>query len=1844
MTWRLPHTIAMAARGLLCAACLLSTAAAESPQKTTYDVGVARVDVTPGYPVRLHGFGGRRAESEGVTQRIWAKALALGSDQEQPAILLAVDNLGMRESMIDEVARRLHEKAGVRRERIVATFTHTHTAPKVNGSADTIFSSPIPPEHQAHIDRYTQELTDALEQAALAALADRKPATLSWAVGNVGFAKNRRTAGGPVDHDLPILVVKSAADDAIRAIYATYACHCVTLSDNKISGDWAGYAQEAIERTHPGVTALISIGCGSDSNPDSGVTGSNTAAAADQGDQIRAEVDRLLAGTLKPVTGSLSAVLSHIDLPLAEAPTRDQLEERAKQEGAEGYNARYQLARLDRGEALVDKLHYPVQTLAFGDSLVMVFLAGEVCVDYSLRLKQELDASRLWLHGYSNDFCAYIPSERLLKEGGYGGGGEIHYFALPTTLRPGLEDRIIAEVHRQVPDSLKLKSDAQRQSNAERLRLQRGLNSIQAKQDFVVEVAAAEPLVADPVAIDFGPCGRLWVAEMPDYTRDVDDQFTPSGNIRALADRDGDGRYDHSAVFAQGLRFPTDVKAWRRGVIVCDAPDVIYFEDADGDGQADRRTVLITGFDASNPHARVNSLRWGLDNWLYGSGGLLGGHITTHTGRELALGNRDFRFRPDTGEIEGVTGYTQQGRTRNDWGDWFGCENGTLMEHYPLTDRYMARNPRVAPPPTDVFVPVGEDPNQLHPIGAPSLFALSGPPGRPTSACGLEIYRDDLLGAEYAGNAFVAEPVNNLVHRRVLSAAGSSFQGARAADEQDVEFLASTETRFRPVQIRTGLDGCLYVVDMHREIIEHPKFIPPQALAGRDVMGGRDEGRIYRIRPRGRPPRPAPRLDRLAAAGLAAALDSPNGPQRDLAQQLLVERRAVEAAPALGELVRRAPRPATRLQALCALDGLQAVDAEILSVALADEHPAVRRHAIRISEPLLKDSPRLAEAVIKLAGDDDPQVRLQLAYTLGEAPAPAAAPALAQLAIAGQADPYLLSAVWSSIGTQNVAAVAEQIIAHATAAAPPATAANPNSPPRSAPSAATTAAAQRAAGAVPNSPPRSAPSAANIAAAQRAAGAGPATAAGINETVIATAVDLLVDLGDASDVAALAGKLPTGPPATWKMAAAARLFEHHRTAGVDAAPLAEQLAPIIAQARHTLQDPAADEPAKLAAIQVVAAGQPDRDSLLPLFEGLLGPQNGPAVRQAAIEQLAANGSSAAAEMILASWRGFTAELRAAAFDAMIGDDQLAKLLLAKLSAGDVQPNDLDALQRQRLTEHADAAIRAQARQVVAASVDVDRQQLIAQYAAAAEHPGDAAQGRKLFGKHCSSCHRLEGAGHAVGPDLAALSSREPTALLQSILDPNRDIDQRYRSYTAITADGLSHAGILAGETSTSVTLLEQQGKQRTLLRADLELFESSGKSLMPEGLERDVSAADAADLIAYITAAGPPPKAIEGNRPTVVTPDYDGTLWLLAASAEIYGGQITFEQPYQNIGYWHGQNDYVAWQVEHPTGGQFEVILHWACADDTAANRFAIDGLQPPVINYVGATGGYDRFNTVRLGYSTLRPGRSRVVVRPDGPLATHHLMDLCGVYLVPRGTNCDRALAGEAPTSGPDAAVKIVDLLQGLAVGTPAEYERIPAIWEEALAAGRRDAGRELVRLLDLALPQAGEPLRDWQAVVVGGGIVNGLSQLGKRPGERLAELLKPYPQLQARWQRTIELAWDMADDAAVANGTRYDALRILGADVWERGGVKLQQYLGKDVHAELQMGAVSGLMDLDAPEAAAAVLAHFSTLQDGNQRLAIDLLMQSPQRRRQLAAAIAAGQIPADRLAPHEQARLHD
>jgi putative membrane-bound dehydrogenase-like protein len=986
-------------------------------------VGVSRIDVTPTYPVRLHGFGFRRTESEGVQQRIWVKGLVIGD--KDPVVLLVADSLGVPRWMTDQVAAKLAAKHGINRERFCISATHTHTAPMLDGIAPAIFGMELPPEHKAHVERYTKEFAEALEKAADAALADRKPSTLSWGVGSLGFAANRRTKGGPVDHDLPAMFVKDEAGK-VRAVLSSYACHCVTLSFNKISGDWAGCAAEAIETQFPGATALIAIGCGADANPSSGVTGGNWSAAEQQGREFAAEIARLSKNFLAPVPPTIVSECKKLTLPFVDLPTDDEWAKKAEKKDAVGHHARLHQNRKKAGKSLPTALDYEVCVWKFGDGLAMAFLPGEVVVDYSLRLKKELDGRRLWINAYSNDDPCYIPSERILKEGGYEGEFAMVYYDLPTKFKSGLENVIVDAVKSCAGGGFASPFDANKVQSQPKS-AQQSQATIKVADDLAVDIVAAEPLLVDPVAIAFGPDGKLWVAEMNDYPSGKVGK-EPGGRIRFLEDRDGDGNFDSSTTFLSGIPYPTGVTVWRDGVLVCAAPDILFARDTNGDGKADSVRKLFTGFATNNFQARVNSLEYGLDGWLYGSCGLLGGEIKNETGDVVKLRGRDFRCKPDEGIIEPAAGSSQQGRVRNDWGDWFGCDNTSLGWHYPLPIEALGRNPHVPSPVNVVRFPDAAA-SKIFAISNQQMFALSGPVGHATAACGIGIYRDQLIPNHY-GDFFTCEPVHNAVHRMKLEPKGSTFVGRRAPGEENRSFLASTDAWFRPVQMKTGTDGAIWIVDMHRYVIEHPMWIPPEERPQHDLRAGSTMGRIYRVRPKHAVAKALP-TSREDAPSIVERMQSTNGPVRDLAMQQQLWTGKKDVAKVLRQVADRATA-AGRFQIMSLMDNLAAK--EELRLWTKWQVAEERRLMVRALTDHDLDLWKAGWVSELFADDPDPRVRLQAAISLGEKRGDQAAERLVQLLLRPDSDEFLRAASLGSINADNVAKATEYAL---KAKAPP---------------------------------------------------------------------------------------------------------------------------------------------------------------------------------------------------------------------------------------------------------------------------------------------------------------------------------------------------------------------------------------------------------------------------------------------------------------------------------------------------------------------------------------------------------------------------------------------------------------------------------------------------------------------------------------------------------------------------------------------------------------------------------------------------------------------------------------
>ncbi|MEO2017971.1 MAG: neutral/alkaline non-lysosomal ceramidase N-terminal domain-containing protein, partial [Fuerstiella sp.] len=583
-------------------------------------IGAAVVDITPDYPVRLTGYGNRATESTGVARNIHARALAIGGNTEQPlTILVTVDNCGVPASVTEAVFAKAKGKHRISRAHFAVCSTHTHSGPWLREFAPNILAD-LTDTETAHLKQYEEDLIAKLVEVVEKAITSRRPGRLSIGQGNVGFAMNRRTLtngrwtgfgetpDGPVDHQLPILAAHDV-DGKLIAVLANYACHATTETGqfNQISGDWPGLAADLIEADNDGAVALIAIGCAADANPSPRGTHEM---AKQHGRAVADEVNRLLGHAItegvtkqvQPIDPRITCNMARVDLPLGPLPSREEWEQRAKEAGHIGMHARQFLKLLDDGKSIPTTVpQYPVQTWCFGEDMAMVFLGGEVVVDYSIRLNEILDGDRLWTNAYSNDVPCYIASKRILREGGYEADRSMVYYGHPTRLAPESEDIICDTVQKLLPHtfySAELRSEFPGPKTPEE-----SLECITTRANLRVELVAAEPLIQDPVAFDWDIQGRLWVVEMGDYPNGSPDQplgvsdsgQSGGGRVRVLEDTNSDGRYDKATTFLDGLRFPTGIALWRNGVIITAAPDVIYAEDTKGDFVADIRQVLYTG-------------------------------------------------------------------------------------------------------------------------------------------------------------------------------------------------------------------------------------------------------------------------------------------------------------------------------------------------------------------------------------------------------------------------------------------------------------------------------------------------------------------------------------------------------------------------------------------------------------------------------------------------------------------------------------------------------------------------------------------------------------------------------------------------------------------------------------------------------------------------------------------------------------------------------------------------------------------------------------------------------------------------------------------------------------------------------------------------------------------------------------------------------------------------------------------------------------------------------------------------------------------------------------------------
>lgn len=946
------------------------------------------------------------------------------------------------------------------------------------------------------------------------------------------------------------------------------------------------------------------------------------------------------------------------------------------------------------------------------------------------------------------------------------------------------------------------------------------LKSFQLRPGFRVELAAAEPLIRDPVALDFDADGRMYVVEFAEYNQYANPESSAHGAVKLLEDLDGDGVYETAHQFLEEIDTPVAVACWDGGVFIGAVPDILYCKDTDGDGQADVREPVFTGF--ARDHAgegMLNSFRWGLDNRLHVCTNIAGGDVRRADEPDaptVSVRGQGFIFDPRSRTFELTSGGGQHGMSLDDWGRTFVCGNSEPTHMIMYDGRYVARNPYLQAPKAAINIAPGGkftklfriSPNEPWRIVRTRLRKAGQIPGSDeggevsgffTGATGVTAYRGDAWPEEYRGNVFVGEVSNNLIYRARLEPDGVGLTAPRA--DEGVEFLASRDNWFRPVQLANAPDGNLYAIDMYRELIEGAAFIVPEILQHLDVSSGQDRGRIYRIVRDDAPRRAAPRLSQATTEELVALLEHPNGWHRDTASRLIYERQDQSAVELLRKLARESQSSMGRSHALYALQGLGALDAELVGAALNDDVPEVREHALRLAERFTSHE-LIQWLMLGLASEPDPslRVRYQLAFSSGALPERMVSSILRSLAAHDGSDPWMRLAILSSAGECRGRLFSTLL------------------------------------------------------------GDGRFRKLEHGQDLLGTLVDQIGAANRPDEMAAVLQALEGLPPdegvslRTYveRLARAQPADAVNRLQIGGDGRVGDILRELVADAERVARDAESTPEQRAAALRTL--GLAGFDGSRELFEQLLESQTPQPVQSAVLQVLAGFESDEIPQLILNAWPAFSPQIRATATETLFARRGWTTAVLDAVEQGTLSPSELDPARIKLLQSSGDESQRERAASLFADLQLSRRQNVVEDYRGVLDLAGDRARGKAVFKKTCSVCHKLQGVGESVGADLKAIRDRGTEAVLLNILDPNREVKPQYLSYVLERQDGRVITGMITTETANSVTLRRPDGTSEAVLRLEIETLRSTGLSYMPEGLEMQVDHQAMADLLAYLNS------------------------------------------------------------------------------------------------------------------------------------------------------------------------------------------------------------------------------------------------------------------------------------------------------------------------------------------------------------------------------------------------------
>ena len=940
------------------------------------------------------------------------------------------------------------------------------------------------------------------------------------------------------------------------------------------------------------------------------------------------------------------------------------------------------------------------------------------------------------------------------------------------------------------------------------------LSTFQVVDGFQIQQVAADSLVNSPVAIEWDANGFLYVCEMRGYSEDKDEGIS---RISRLEDTNGDGVFDKSTVFVDGLLWPTGIFPFDGGLFVGDAPNLYFYADEDGDGKADSKKTVLSGFGTSNVQGLFNSFRWGLDNRIHIATSSSGGQLKRGPDdKPVNIRGRDVAFDPRTYEFELTSGAAQHGMCFDDWGRKFVSSNSNHLQQVMYEDRYLARNPWLSAPSARISIAADGPQAEVYRISPVEPWRIvrtrlrvsgtvKGPvegggraAGYFTGATGVTIYRGDAWPKKWKGLAIIGDVGSNLVHRKRLEPNGLEFIGKRI-DPQS-EFVASSDIWFRPAQFANAPDGSLHVIDVYREVIEHPLSLPPMIKKHLDLTSGRNRGRIYRIIPNGYTHRKTERLKEAKSAELVELLNHPNSWHRETASRLLFERQDKTVIENLRNLARDGGEPLGRLHAIYALDGLDGLDAQTLLACLSAEQPQLRSHAIRLCEN--RDDQQILAKIASLANDPSLTVRYQLAFSVGNLSLDEPGSVLRGILKRDPDNRWIRTAVQSSLSSGAGDLFASLMEDNEF----------------------------RSTGAISFLK--------QLASQIGAQGEGPDTAYALNAL-------LELPVTEASVTLPIVGEFLKHRSKRGSMLAV--LDGAGKLRKID-----QRIAQMISASIDIASDDSVDIARRASAIDGLRFGKWDDvyDTLCELIDNRQ-PQ---AIQRAAINTLGKFDDPAVASFLLDSWSQLSPSLRDTACNVLFARPNRLIALFDAIDDGKIMVGDVPR-DRWNLAMNI-GTVRKRALKYVDMRGSKLREEVVVKYQEALSLEGDLDRGRVAFRKHCATCHRVENYGHEIGPSLAGIKSRGPETILTNVLDPNREVNPQYLNYVVLTSDGRTVTGMIDSENANSITLKRAEALTDSVQRREIEQMKSTGLSIMPEGMEEAIDQQTMADIIEYLMKVG----------------------------------------------------------------------------------------------------------------------------------------------------------------------------------------------------------------------------------------------------------------------------------------------------------------------------------------------------------------------------------------------------